>query len=264
MPDATPSLRSKAIIAVVVLCSAVAAGYMLFVDGETDSPAPATALPETTAINRMPAAPLDKAPAAPSDVPADPTLADVQTKIERLEQEIASLREHRNQIDTALAEQTARIDRMSASATASPAPAADVQETDPGTLDEDLELLGTVPTDQGHLLTLGESMLRFKVDAEEAALENPEALQALAETLGRHERLLVRIESHTDNKGHPAHNLERSHAQARSVKDALAALGVAPERMQSEGLGDTSPVNHNRTVASRARNRRVEIVLIEP
>lgn len=56
-------------------------------------------------------------------------------------------------------------------------------------------------------------------------------------------------------------NWHLSAARAQAVKDALAAQ-VAPARMVTEGKAESEPVAPNDTPANRARNRRVEIVLL--
>jgi type VI secretion system protein ImpK len=56
-------------------------------------------------------------------------------------------------------------------------------------------------------------------------------------------------------------NWELSTERARSVVALMAAKLSRPERLRAEGLADSHPVAPNDTPASRARNRRVEIVL---
>nr|WP_322106372.1 hypothetical protein [Paraburkholderia sp. J41] len=43
--------------------------------------------------------------------------------------------------------------------------------------------------------------------------------------------------------------------------DAQADAGVALDTMSVSGSGESSPLDDNRTLAGRARNRRVEIVV---
>jgi hypothetical protein len=44
--------------------------------------------------------------------------------------------------------------------------------------------------------------------------------------------------------------------------DAMAAMGIAKDRLQSAGKGQTSPIADNGTDEGRAKNRRVEFVKI--
>ena len=74
----------------------------------------------------------------------------------------------------------------------------------------------------------------------------------------------VRVVGHTDSTGNDAINNPLSVDRAQSVRDYLAARGVAPSRVETTGIGSRSPVADNATEAGRAQNRRVEIFLREP
>jgi len=84
--------------------------------------------------------------------------------------------------------------------------------------------------------------------------------QALAEVKGE-----VLITGHSDNQPirslrYPS-NWHLSAARADAVKGALTTL-VEPARMRADGKADAEPVAPNDTPANRARNRRVEVVLL--
>ncbi|HEX3142073.1 MAG TPA: OmpA family protein, partial [Rhizobacter sp.] len=49
-----------------------------------------------------------------------------------------------------------------------------------------------------------------------------------------------------------------------SVRDYLAAHGIAPARIETAGHGEREPIADNNNEAGRAKNRRVEIFLREP
>jgi outer membrane protein OmpA-like peptidoglycan-associated protein len=73
----------------------------------------------------------------------------------------------------------------------------------------------------------------------------------------------VRVEGHTDSQGGDEFNLELSAERALAVKTYLQAKGIAPERLESAGFGETVPIDTNRTAEGRQRNRRVEFVILE-
>ncbi len=75
--------------------------------------------------------------------------------------------------------------------------------------------------------------------------------------------LKVRVEGHTDSAGSAAANRKLSTDRARVVADLLRGQGVEGERLAFEGYGSDQPVAPNTTTAGRARNRRVEVVLID-
>jgi OOP family OmpA-OmpF porin len=72
----------------------------------------------------------------------------------------------------------------------------------------------------------------------------------------------VRIEGHTDNEGSDDVNLRLSQERAESVKAYLESVGIAGERLQAEGFGETRPIDTNRTASGRQKNRRVEFHII--
>lgn len=79
----------------------------------------------------------------------------------------------------------------------------------------------------------------------------------------------VLVVGHTDNtrpslSARLPSNFDLSKARARKVAALLAARTGAPQRFSSEGRADTEPVAPNDSAANRARNRRVDIVVMAP
>lgn len=74
----------------------------------------------------------------------------------------------------------------------------------------------------------------------------------------------VTIIGHTDSSGSDAINNPLSLNRAVSVKNYLAARGVAANRFTVEGRGSHEPLVANDTAANKAKNRRVEIFVAEP
>jgi outer membrane protein OmpA-like peptidoglycan-associated protein len=74
----------------------------------------------------------------------------------------------------------------------------------------------------------------------------------------------ITIIGHTDSTGSDAVNNPLSLDRAQSVRDYLAARGVAATRVETAGRGEREPLADNTTDAGRAKNRRVEIFLREP
>ncbi|WAS85148.1 MULTISPECIES: adventurous gliding motility protein AgmC [unclassified Corallococcus] len=74
---------------------------------------------------------------------------------------------------------------------------------------------------------------------------------------------LLRIEGHTDSQGNDAANLDLSKRRAASVKTFLVNEGIAAERLDSEGFGESKPVDTNNTAAGRENNRRVEFNIVK-
>ncbi|MCX4242234.1 OmpA family protein [Paraliomyxa miuraensis] len=76
----------------------------------------------------------------------------------------------------------------------------------------------------------------------------------------------VTIVGHTDNVGTPESNLELSKRRAESVKRYLVEGGVDGSRIETDGKGDTEPVDTNENEEGRAKNRRIvfDIIANEP
>ncbi len=94
-----------------------------------------------------------------------------------------------------------------------------------------------------------------------------EVLGQLATTLGRDAQMKLRVEGHTDDvpiqSGRYGSNWDLSTARATSVVSYLVEqVGIAPQRLSAAGYGEFHPRVDNRTAADRARNRRVDIVIL--
>lgn len=70
------------------------------------------------------------------------------------------------------------------------------------------------------------------------------------------------IEGHTDSIGSNEYNLSLSESRAQSVQKILLDGGIAAERMEIKGYGESKPIADNDTPSGQAQNRRVEIVLV--
>ncbi|MFN0048478.1 MAG: OmpA family protein [Cytophagales bacterium] len=77
------------------------------------------------------------------------------------------------------------------------------------------------------------------------------------------EGLKVGVYGHTDNVGSDVKNQALSEERAKSVKNYLIGKGLAVGRIESKGLGASQPISDNSSVAGKAQNRRVQIVLGE-
>ena len=67
---------------------------------------------------------------------------------------------------------------------------------------------------------------------------------------------------HTDSVGKDAANQKLSEGRANAVRDDLIERGVAPERIEAIGYGESRPIDTNDTEEGRQNNRRVEIEIM--
>lgn len=69
----------------------------------------------------------------------------------------------------------------------------------------------------------------------------------------------IKVVGFTDSVGSDAYNQALSQRRASSVAEYLLSQGVAPNKITSEGKGESQPVADNETDEGRAKNRRVEL-----
>ncbi len=88
-------------------------------------------------------------------------------------------------------------------------------------------------------------------------------VKSLKETKGLGQ---IRVEGHTDSdpikKSGFKSNEDLSLARATTVRDYLIAHGIDDTIIQVEGFGETRPAASNDTPEGKAKNRRVEIILL--
>jgi OmpA-OmpF porin, OOP family len=89
-------------------------------------------------------------------------------------------------------------------------------------------------------------------------------LKELAQVLKEYPDLRIRVEGNTDSVGSDEYNQKLSDRRAKAVRDFLIGVGIAGERMQSIGRGETNPIASNDTSAGRAMNRRTEFIVLNP
>ncbi len=93
----------------------------------------------------------------------------------------------------------------------------------------------------------------------DAAVILDEAIRILADR----PTVRIRVEGHTDWTGTEAYNQGLSERRAAAVKRYLVEHGIAADRLQTAGYGETRPVASNQTREGRALNRRVELRVVE-
>lgn len=97
--------------------------------------------------------------------------------------------------------------------------------------------------------------------------DGAELLDRVATVLGRAPGTLIQVQGHSDSTAPPRRwrfksNWELSFARALAVVRALEAGGIEPARLSAAAFGEHRPIASNDARAGRARNRRVEIILL--
>jgi OOP family OmpA-OmpF porin len=89
------------------------------------------------------------------------------------------------------------------------------------------------------------------------------ALDSLAQVFKTNTRFRAEIAGYTDNVGNDTDNMRLSQRRADAIRDYLIAQGVPSHRVQAKGYGKKFPVTSNDNDIGRARNRRIEVKVIQ-
>ena len=126
------------------------------------------------------------------------------------------------------------------------------------------------PKPKNALVTVGKKeitikqQIQFAVDSAVILPESQALMTEIADSMIRTARIRrVEIQGHTDNSGTPDRNKTLSEQRAEAVKQWLVDHGVGPDRLVAAGYGQTKPLVPNVTAANKARNRRVQFVILE-
>jgi outer membrane protein OmpA-like peptidoglycan-associated protein len=105
--------------------------------------------------------------------------------------------------------------------------------------------------------------VRFELNSSNIDRSSHGIMNQIALTLRKHREIeRIEIGGHTDSTGPRDLNIRLSHARARSVRNYLLARGIPPGRLSARGYGPDRPLDDNETDDGRARNRRVEFIVV--
>ncbi|AIN59858.1 OmpA family protein [Pseudomonas soli] len=107
--------------------------------------------------------------------------------------------------------------------------------------------------DQGQVL--------FAFDSAELTPGAQQRLQGLLPKLNDPSVASVKVIGFTDSVGSDSYNQRLSERRASGVAEYLISQGLAPNKVTSQGRGESEPVADNDTDEGRSRNRRVELHL---
>ena len=112
-------------------------------------------------------------------------------------------------------------------------------------------------------IIFGEAAL-FEFDKSDLKPEGKEKIseyrELAKEELSRANKVI--ITGYTDNVGAPDYNSTLSLKRAEAVRDYLISLGADPTKFEVSGAGEAKPIADNSTEEGRAKNRRVEVLVI--
>ncbi|MBI3895121.1 MAG: OmpA family protein [Acidobacteria bacterium] len=118
-------------------------------------------------------------------------------------------------------------------------------------------------TPLGLVMSLGSDSIRFDFDKSTLRPGDRELLSRIAGVLLSSYGFRIHVYGHTDDIGTEQYNQDLSERRARAVRDYLIEAGIDPEIMTTKGFGKTSPRVSGTDSEARAKNRSVEIGIID-
>lgn len=124
------------------------------------------------------------------------------------------------------------------------------------------QIAETRRTALGLVMSLGSDHLKFEFDKAELRPEDRELLSRVAGILLTSRDYTISVNGHTDDVGTQEYNQKLSKRRAQAVRDYLVQSGLPPEIFTVEGHGKTLPLVPGTSEEARAKNRRVELGVV--
>lgn len=118
-----------------------------------------------------------------------------------------------------------------------------------------------VPIEVGQVFRLNNVFFDF--DKWDLRPESYLELDRVVKLLNENPAIEIEMSAHTDSRGADDYNFKLSDNRARSVMEYILSKGIAPNRITSQGYGETKPVAPNDTDENRQLNRRVEFKIVK-
>lgn len=104
--------------------------------------------------------------------------------------------------------------------------------------------------------------VNFETNSDRLLPGAEQVLNDAVATLRMNKDLVIEVAGHTDSDGSAAYNEGLSERRAATVRDYLIDGGVNAGNLTVRGYGETEPVADNATADGKARNRRVELRIL--
>ena len=192
---------------------------------------------------------------------ANQQLRELRAEVTRLRDEVRTLRTDAEDAKVKLArmegEKAAEDSRRAAEQRAARQRGAIV------TLKQTLARFGSVKeTERGIVLVLPDTLWSGARAADLTAKASATVVDPLAALLANNPDVQIMIEAHADSRGDADAVQKLTQDRAEALAGRLVSAGVDSGRIRAAGMGSTNPVATNTTPAGRARNRRIEIMLM--
>lgn len=101
----------------------------------------------------------------------------------------------------------------------------------------------------------------FDFNKSELLSESKLELDRVVGFLQKNKNATIEIGGHTDDVGNDEYNTKLSEDRAKSVMQYITSKGIPARRMTAKGYGKSTPIAKGNDDASRAKNRRVEMMI---
>lgn len=115
---------------------------------------------------------------------------------------------------------------------------------------------------QNLIRAIDTSTISFEPDSAEFSPGSEKALLQLVSLLQKHPQRRVKVAGHTDASGSRENNLELSRERATAITNYLEDRGIARKQLLASGYGSSQPIASNETEDGRARNRRIDLIVM--
>ena len=105
-------------------------------------------------------------------------------------------------------------------------------------------------------LTFGQSKSKISPEAHNE-------LNLLAQSMTENPKIIIQLEGHTDTHGDAQLNMNLSEDRVKATKAYLVKKGISKKRILLKAFGGTKPISRSNDAASRLKNRRVEVRIIQ-
>ena len=124
------------------------------------------------------------------------------------------------------------------------------------------QIAETRRTALGLVMNLGSDHLKFEFDKAELRPEDRELLSRIAGIMLTSHDYTISVNGHTDDVGSAAYNQGLSERRAEAVRAFLVKSGLPAEILSVQGHGKSLPLVPGTSEAARAKNRRVELGIV--
>lgn len=183
---------------------------------------------------------------------AEVQTADARQKTEAAQQEATSAKEEATSAKETAAQARAEADGIRKKAEAE----VNRLETALGQIAE------TRRTALGLIMNLGGDHLKFEFNKADLQPADRELLARIAGIMLTSQDYTISVNGHTDDVGSEAYNQKLSERRAQAVRDYLVQAGLPAGILSVQGYGKSVPRVPGSTDAARAKNRRVELGIV--